>query len=152
MHANLVQKRARDGFSVSGPRWSGGRLTGLRGCGRDGADAEESTRIVIGADGYHSIVAKNVGATEYNTYPTLTCCYYIYWSGVAKHLPAIHPRPRLLGLPRIKTNAPECRSRVTFPNSPRPSRTRRGKKIVARFLVAGSSPNNPPAMKKDLPL
>ena len=132
----LYRRGPREGFSVSGLRWSGGRLPGLRGCGRDGADAEESARIVIGADGYHSIVAKNVGVTEYNTYPTLTCCYYTYWSGVAKHLPAIHPRPRLLGLPRIKTNAPECRSRVTFPNSPRPSRTRRGKKIVARFLVA----------------
>src|SRR2546427_5526578 len=63
----LYRRGPREGFSVSGLRWSGGRLPGLRGCGRDGADAEESARIVIGADGYHSIVAKNVGAT--NTIP-----------------------------------------------------------------------------------
>jgi flavin-dependent dehydrogenase len=37
---------------------------------------------VVGADGKNSMVAKAVGAPEYDTRDALTCWYYTYWSGV----------------------------------------------------------------------
>jgi flavin-dependent dehydrogenase len=46
------------------------------------------------ADGRNSLVAKTVGADEYNVRPPLSCAYYAYWSDVPPHLPAVHPRPR----------------------------------------------------------
>jgi flavin-dependent dehydrogenase len=49
---------------------------------------------VIGADGRNSLVAKAVGAAQYNTRPVLTCICYAYWRDVTPHVPAIHPRSR----------------------------------------------------------
>lgn len=43
---------------------------------------EEEARVVIGAGGMRSLVARSVGASEYNAKPTLTCAYHTYWSGV----------------------------------------------------------------------
>jgi flavin-dependent dehydrogenase len=37
---------------------------------------------VVGADGKHSLVAKAVGAQEYNQVPQLQTGYYAYWSGL----------------------------------------------------------------------
>jgi 2-polyprenyl-6-methoxyphenol hydroxylase-like FAD-dependent oxidoreductase len=54
-----------------------GAVTGIKAGG-----AIDSARIVIGADGLHSLVAKAVVAAEYETKPSLTCCYYSYWSDV----------------------------------------------------------------------
>jgi flavin-dependent dehydrogenase len=39
-------------------------------------------RIVIGADGVHSVVAKQVAAPEYDVVTSRTCSYRSYWSGV----------------------------------------------------------------------
>ena len=39
-------------------------------------------RIVIGADGKHSFVARAVAAPEYNAHPALSLTYYAYFSGV----------------------------------------------------------------------
>jgi flavin-dependent dehydrogenase len=83
----------REGFSVTGLTSSDGRVTGVRGHGRGGAELEEPARIVIGADGRNSLVAKAMGAPEYNVRTALTCGYYAYW-GVSPHIPAIHPLPR----------------------------------------------------------
>jgi flavin-dependent dehydrogenase len=69
-------------------------VTGIRGRPASGAEIAEQARIVIGADGRNSFVAKAVGAAEYNTRPVLTCACYAYWRDVTPHLPAIHPRPR----------------------------------------------------------
>jgi flavin-dependent dehydrogenase len=84
----------REGFSVTGLTSSDGRVTGIRGHRRGGPEVEEQARIVIGADGRNSLVAKTVGADEYNVRPPLSCGYYAYWSDVPSHLPAVHPRPR----------------------------------------------------------
>src|SRR6516225_9072663 len=84
----------REGFSVTGLMSSDGRVTGIRGRVRGGAEIEEQARLVIGADGRNSLVAKAVGAEEYNAKPSLSCGYYAYWSGVLPHIPAIHPRER----------------------------------------------------------
>ena len=42
----------------------------------------EQAQIVIGADGIHSLVARQVAAPTYNVKPTFGCAYYSYWSGV----------------------------------------------------------------------
>jgi flavin-dependent dehydrogenase len=83
----------REGFSVTGLTRSDGRVTGIRGHDRSGSETEERARIVIGADGRNSLVARAVEAAEYNTRPALTCGHYAYWN-VPPHLPAIHPLPR----------------------------------------------------------
>ena len=84
----------REGFAVTGLIETGGRVAGIRGRGRDGAEISEAARLVVGADGYNSIVARTVRAEEYNVTPVLTCVFYGYWRDVPAHLPAIHPRER----------------------------------------------------------
>jgi len=71
----------RQAFSVRELLWDGGRVTGVRGGPRDGEFAEQA-RIVIGADGLHSTVARQVKPYEYDCHPSLTFGYYTYWSGV----------------------------------------------------------------------
>jgi 2-polyprenyl-6-methoxyphenol hydroxylase-like FAD-dependent oxidoreductase len=60
----------------------GDRITGVRGHARGGAPLEERARLVVGADGRRSLVARAV-APAYRTRPSLTCVYYAYWNGVA---------------------------------------------------------------------
>jgi 2-polyprenyl-6-methoxyphenol hydroxylase-like FAD-dependent oxidoreductase len=59
-----------------------GAVAGIRGHGDSGAAVSERARIVIGADGRYSRVAKAVGATTYNERPMLNWPYYTYWSGL----------------------------------------------------------------------
>jgi 2-polyprenyl-6-methoxyphenol hydroxylase-like FAD-dependent oxidoreductase len=70
----------REGFSVDSLLWDGDRVAGIRGHGRQGS-IEERSRVVIGADGVHSMVAAAVGAREYDTKPPLATNYYSYYSG-----------------------------------------------------------------------
>ena len=72
----------REGFSVQELVIDGGRVTGIRGRSQGGSIVTEEARIVIGADGPHSFVARSVHAPSYDERPSLTCCYYSYWSGV----------------------------------------------------------------------
>jgi 2-polyprenyl-6-methoxyphenol hydroxylase-like FAD-dependent oxidoreductase len=73
----------REGFSVEALVWDGDRLAGIKGRSRTGDAVEERARVVIGADGIHSLVAKGVRATEYDVRPPLTTNYYTYSSGFA---------------------------------------------------------------------
>jgi flavin-dependent dehydrogenase len=82
----------RTGFSVSDILMDGDRVTGIRGRDRDGRTVTEQARMVIGADGMHSIVARAVDAPRYNEKPPLACYYYTYWSGVP--LPYVEFGPR----------------------------------------------------------
>lgn len=59
----------------------GDRVAGIRGHNRTGAAVEERARVVIAADGVHSLVAKAVQAPEYDCKPALTTNYYSYFSG-----------------------------------------------------------------------
>jgi flavin-dependent dehydrogenase len=83
----------RQGVSVQELETDAGRVTGIRGRTRAGAAVAEKARIVIGADGLHSIVARNVQAPEYKANPTLACWYYAYWSGVPAAGTEYYPRP-----------------------------------------------------------
>ena len=58
-----------------------GRVIGLRGRVEGGAAVEERARVVVGADGYNSFVARAVGAAEYDVRPGTGFGYYSYWSG-----------------------------------------------------------------------
>lgn len=72
----------RQGFTVDEVVIEGERVTGIRGHGADGRSVTEHARIVIGADGMRSLVARAVRAPEYHTHPELGCGYYSYWSGM----------------------------------------------------------------------
>jgi len=83
----------RQEFTVQGLLWDDGRVAGVEGRSRDGAEVKERARMVIGADGLHSLVAKSVQAPEYNQKPALACVYYTYWSGVEMDGAELYPRP-----------------------------------------------------------
>ena len=57
----------RENFTVEDLVVEGDRVAGIKGRGRNGGSVEERAKIVIGADGMHSFVAKAVGAEEYDT-------------------------------------------------------------------------------------
>lgn len=73
----------REGFTVEALLWDDDCVVGITGHGRTGARVEERARIVVGADGVHSLVAGAVRAPEYDTQPALTTNYYSYFGGFA---------------------------------------------------------------------
>jgi 2-polyprenyl-6-methoxyphenol hydroxylase-like FAD-dependent oxidoreductase len=72
----------REGFVVEDIVSDGERVTGIRGHGKGGRSVTDSARVVIGADGVHSIVAKTVAPEQYNVRAPLQASYYTYWSGL----------------------------------------------------------------------
>jgi 2-polyprenyl-6-methoxyphenol hydroxylase-like FAD-dependent oxidoreductase len=74
----------REGFSVDELLATDDIVVGVRGHGRDGRTIEEHARIVIGADGVNSFVARAVRAAEYDVRPVAACAYYSYFSGVTQ--------------------------------------------------------------------
>jgi flavin-dependent dehydrogenase len=72
----------REGFVVQELVWNGARVAGIRGRAQGGATVTEQARMVIGADGRHSLVARTVKVPAYHPQPALTCWYYAHWSGV----------------------------------------------------------------------
>jgi flavin-dependent dehydrogenase len=57
-------------------------FSGVRGRGRRGQAVTAHARVVVGADGRHSAVARAVGPEQYHERPPLLCGYYSYWSGL----------------------------------------------------------------------
>jgi flavin-dependent dehydrogenase len=93
----------REAFAVQELVTDGGRVTGIRGHTPGGSVVTETARLVIGADGLHSIVARQVRAQQYGTKRALACWYYTYWTGVAVERAEYYPRPgRTFGI--IPTN------------------------------------------------
>lgn len=84
----------REGFSVEAILFDENRVTGIRGRDRSGASVEEHATVVIGADGVHSTLARNVQPAEYNVRPSLTCWYYSYWSGLRQDRLRLFSRPQ----------------------------------------------------------
>src|SRR5436305_8836378 len=56
----------REEFTLDSLIWDGDRVTGIRGHARNGASVEERAQVVVGADGIHSAVAREVEAPEYD--------------------------------------------------------------------------------------
>ena len=73
----------RQGFSVSELLRDGdGRVTGVAGRDASGATVSEEATVVIGADGRHSRVVRELEVEEYETVEPLICGYYTYYSGL----------------------------------------------------------------------
>ena len=70
----------RDGFTVDELLLDDGQVTGIRGHAHGGDTVTERARVVVGADGKHSLVAKAVQPERYNEAPALAAVYYAYWS------------------------------------------------------------------------
>jgi flavin-dependent dehydrogenase len=73
----------RQGFAMRELVWEDGRVSGIVGATTDGESVVEHARIVVGADGRHSLVAQLAGAPTYSTLPARTCAYYAYWAETA---------------------------------------------------------------------
>jgi flavin-dependent dehydrogenase len=72
----------REHFTVEEVVVEDGSVVGIRGHGADGKSVVERARVVIGADGRNSHVAKAVAPAQYNEKPMLMWAYYSYWSGL----------------------------------------------------------------------
>jgi flavin-dependent dehydrogenase len=75
--ARAAGVEVREGYHVDEVLVENGQVVGIRS-----GDREDRARIVIGADGRNSRVAKAVGAEEYNTKPRLQYSYYTYYSNL----------------------------------------------------------------------
>ena len=71
----------RESTSFVEPLIDSGRVVGLRTT-RTGGTEDIRARLVVGADGKRSRVARAVGAASYAAHPAATCCYYVYWEGL----------------------------------------------------------------------
>jgi 2-polyprenyl-6-methoxyphenol hydroxylase-like FAD-dependent oxidoreductase len=83
----------REGFTLTGVCWDGDRVTGIRGRNADGIVVEERARLVVGADGVHSTVARQVGAPTYDEQPHTAVSAYTYFAGVPVQSCEIYVRP-----------------------------------------------------------
>ena len=72
----------REGFSVQEILTDGDRVAGVRGRTGRGSPVTEQAKIVVGADGRHSMLARAVDAPAYEEHPPRSCFYYTYWSGI----------------------------------------------------------------------
>src|SRR5579884_1654861 len=70
----------REAFTVDDVVVDDGTVVGIRGRSPTGDRVMERARVVIGADGRNSRVARAVGAQEYATKPMLQWASYTYWS------------------------------------------------------------------------
>lgn len=83
----------REHFSVSEIVTEGSRVIGIRGRAAGGSPVLEKARIVIGADGLHSLVARQVQAPTTLLRPTYTCAYFTYFSELPVAGAELYPRP-----------------------------------------------------------
>jgi 2-polyprenyl-6-methoxyphenol hydroxylase-like FAD-dependent oxidoreductase len=85
----------RENFDVEEVMVEDGRVIGIKGRAEDGTPITERARVVVGADGRNSLVARTVRADEYNVKPPLLASYYAYWSGLPMNRRfEIYIRPR----------------------------------------------------------
>ncbi len=91
------------------------RVVGVRYTTPDGTEATERARLVVGADGMRSLVARKVGAQNTVEHSRMTCTYYSYWTGVPGHF-ELYERPgRWVGV--IPTNDDRTLIMAYFPQS-----------------------------------
>ena len=74
--------KLREGFIVEELLIDDDHVVGVRGKDRGGASVTERARIVIGAEGDNSLVARAVNAPEYNRRESKICTVYSYWRDV----------------------------------------------------------------------
>lgn len=69
----------REGFSVQSLIGEDGRIAGIVGRDRAGTETIERARLVVGADGRNSFVARQVQAAKYNERPIRAITYFAYY-------------------------------------------------------------------------
>jgi 2-polyprenyl-6-methoxyphenol hydroxylase-like FAD-dependent oxidoreductase len=94
----------REGFTVSEVVVDDGRVSGVRGHGANGRTVSERARVVVGADGRHSLVARATTPEQYHDKPRLLAGYYAYWSGLPMD-------------GRFRTWVRECRGFAAWPTN-----------------------------------
>jgi flavin-dependent dehydrogenase len=82
----------REGFSVETVTSDNGRVTGIRGSLLNGRAVTEQARILVGADGMNSLVARCVRAQQYNQVERRQLTYFSYWSNVEIEGLEFYPR------------------------------------------------------------
>ncbi|MGW2226521.1 FAD-dependent oxidoreductase [Streptomyces formicae] len=89
----------RDGCTVTGVlTGDDGRVTGVT-CRTDGGATQEiGARLVVGADGMRSTVARLVGARTEREDAPMTCVYYGYWAGLPAQFEVHERTGRLIGV------------------------------------------------------
>jgi 2-polyprenyl-6-methoxyphenol hydroxylase-like FAD-dependent oxidoreductase len=80
--ASAAGVEVREGFTVEELVVDAGQVVGIRGHSRGGASVTERARVVVGADGLQSLVARAVDAERYREKAPLLAAYYSYWSGL----------------------------------------------------------------------
>lgn len=85
----------RQGITFEDVIQQDGRVAGIRGRLQDGAAFTAQAKVVVGADGTHSRVARAVGADTYNEVPKESGSFniYSYFSGVALSGVEFYSRP-----------------------------------------------------------
>ncbi len=99
--ASAAGAEVRQGFAVSSLLFGrSGSVTGVQGAAKSGGPTETvEASVVIGADGKNSLVAKAVGAGEYNVRPATAAACYAYFSDLPVHGGEVYSRPdRMAGL------------------------------------------------------
>lgn len=72
----------REGSSIAGPSFDGGRVNGVEFRSARGGSLREHAHLTVGADGMRSVLARGVGARYTTRDPLRTCGYYTYWTGL----------------------------------------------------------------------
>lgn len=83
----------REHFNVDEVLIEDGTVVGIRGHGADGQQALERARVIVGADGRNSHVARAVEPEAYHEKPRLLWSYYTYFSGLPVDGFEVHFRP-----------------------------------------------------------
>jgi flavin-dependent dehydrogenase len=78
--ASAAGAEIREGFTVDEIVIEDGEVTGIRGRDRNGTTVTERARVVIGADGANSRVARAVEPEQYNDKPILQAGCYSYFT------------------------------------------------------------------------
>jgi flavin-dependent dehydrogenase len=110
----------REGFVVEDVIREGDAIAGVRGHQKGGPSRSERARIVVGADGVHSVIARAVQPAEYNAHPPMGCAYYAYYSGVPMDGAEVHWLDECIVL-AFPTNDGQTCIAVEFPNNAFPA-------------------------------
>ncbi|MDN3028480.1 NAD(P)/FAD-dependent oxidoreductase [Streptomyces sp. S.PB5] len=92
----------QQGCAVKDLLFEDDRVVGVRYTTPAGTETTERARLVVGADGMRSLVARKVGAQNVIEHPRQTTTYYSYWADVPAHF-ELYARPgRWIGV--VPTN------------------------------------------------
>jgi 2-polyprenyl-6-methoxyphenol hydroxylase-like FAD-dependent oxidoreductase len=80
--ASEAGAEVREEFTVEEILVEDGRVTGIKGHAKGGAPVTERARVVVGADGLNSTLARAVKPEQYHEKPRILAAYYTYWSGL----------------------------------------------------------------------